>query len=227
MKKAIVITLTLSILLLLCACSADQKHNPSVLKPDNEQTQLAVPDSVGEGTKKEDTSGYAEERFVSANFDYVFTDLNDICENADLVIRGVCLGDRETALSSGGLPLTTAEFEVVEVVKGSFEGETIGVSYYGGTVSMFDYMNAMGEEERAKAGYDFTEEEAKKIGVTYMNEENGVSFKEGTEYLVCLGANDDGTYMVLAEGYGVSAVEDGQVTNRATGEKIPLEELGN
>ena len=73
MKKAIVITLTLSILLLLCACSADQKQNPSVLKPDNEQTQLAVPDSVGEGTKKEDTSGYAEERFVSANFDYVFT----------------------------------------------------------------------------------------------------------------------------------------------------------
>ena len=63
--------------------------------------------------------------------------------------------------------------------------------------------------------------------MTKWGEENGVTFKEGTEYLVCLGKNDDGTYMVLAEAYGVSAVENGQVTNRVNGEKISVDELGH
>ena len=164
--------------------------------------------------------------YVSITADYVATDLKDIARMADLVICVRYEKNIDTYVSSGKLPVTRAEFLTLEVLKGEYAGDKIIAEYYGGTVTMYEYLQSMSESEKLKGGYDYTDEEAKNIFVTYLNENNGVSFETGGEYLLCLGYDEnDGTYMILSDSFGMSEITDGQVYNKAKNEYIKLSEI--
>lgn len=168
----------------------------------------------------------SKEYFVSITADYVATDLKDIAGMADLVIRVKYEKDIDTYVSSGMLPITRSEFAVVDVLKGDYDSSSIIAQYYGGTVSMYEYLQEMSELEKLKGGYDYTDEEAKQIDVTYLDEKNGVYLENDTEYVLCLGYDEaDGTYMILADAFGMSEISDGQVYNRVKSEYIKIGDI--
>ena len=124
------------------------------------------------------------------------------------------------------LPITKAECDVVDVIKGEYDDNSIIIDYYGDTVSMFEYLQAMPEAEKLKGGYDYTDEEAKKIAVTYFDKENGVSFEEGKDYVVCLDYYEaDGSYTVISDAFGVSEVTDNYIYNKAKKEYICINDI--
>lgn len=49
------------------------------------------------------------------------------------------------------LPITKAVCDVVDVIKGEYDDNSIIIDYYGDTVSMFEYLQAMPEAEKFKA----------------------------------------------------------------------------
>ena len=124
------------------------------------------------------------------------------------------------------LPITKAQCDVVDVIKGEYDDNSIIIDYYGDTVSMFEYLQAMPEAEKLKGGYDYTDEEAKKTAVTYLDIDNGVSFETGTEYVVCLGYNEvDGSYMVHSDAFGISEVTGEQIYNKGGKAYIDIKDI--
>lgn len=240
MKKITAIIFSLVILLFVCGCSNNNSvmtNNLNIEKNTlesydnkngyiNENNILESSDDKNSYTDDQTNEAYLDEYFISQTSDYISTDFNDIVKGADLVVRAKYIKNTDTYVSTGRLPITKAEFNIVEIIKGDYSFDAITVEYYGGTVSMYEYIQTMSEAEKLKGGYDYSEDEAKKIAVTYLDEENGVSFESDREYVICLGYNkDDGSYMIHSDAFGMSEVVDGKILNKAKGTTIDLNDI--
>ena len=169
---------------------------------------------------------YKEIQTVGRKADYVSIDLKEIFADADVVVCVKYPRETETYISNGDLPTTESEFEVIDIIKGNVPGNKIRFSYYGGTVSLYEYISQMTEEEKKKGFDKYSEEEARQIGVTYVNEESGVSFEPDKEYFVCLGFDKvSQRYFVMAEANGMSEIIDGRVYNHRSNEWLPIESI--
>ena len=116
-------------------------------------------------------------------------------------------------------PVTEAEFRVLEVCQGEFDGDILVTEYNGGTVSMKDYADVYGKDSVEKLGLgDLTDEELENRTFTDPYE-GGDRFDfekkdPDTEYLIYITVNTDtGKTWLGDNGLTCLEIKDEPVTN--------------
>ena len=120
-------------------------------------------------------------------------------------------------------PVTEAEFRVLEVCQGDFDGDILVTEYNGGTVSMKDYADVYGKDSVEKLGLgDLTDEELENRTFTDPYElENRFDFEKkdpDTEYLIYVTVNTEtGKTWLGDNGLTCLEIKDGLVTGPSHG----------
>lgn len=139
--------------------------------------------------------------------DYVIpTDINSMYSFADVVVKAtyterVSIGIKHNI----PIPITTGKVEIKDVLKGEINDSVTEINYYGGYVTVWDYVNKMGREVSEKCGLNnISKEEAMKRYIGIEFNERSVKASVNKQYLLFL-SYDDNTkeYFVLCDGYGM------------------------
>ncbi len=142
---------------------------------------------------------------IDLESDYYAMYPEDLYEIADLVISAKYLKNVETYVTDYGRIASIAEFEINNIFKGQFEPETIHVQYYGGSVSIEEYMKNQPGGTAEKLGVDkLTAEEMKGKTVGYFKTPTTVNAITGSNYLCYLSYDENmDTYIVMADAHGM------------------------
>ena len=161
---------------------------------------------------EDETVEEGETYVVYTHGDYLYTSIPDLYEQSELVIYATYLQDHESFADEGALIDTIGEANVLQILKGSYEGETIRLLFNGGTVPASEYLSRMLEESKQK--YGFNEPEFLETYKTFTVESpNFPNFESGKSYLLFLDYADEyDSYAVNAGCYGAREVsEDGGI----------------
>ncbi|MBQ4562433.1 MAG: hypothetical protein IJA55_08920 [Clostridia bacterium] len=216
MKKVIPILISLSLIVTMTACSVNDVTFESESISVNEKITTNPP--IKEISDDDIVPIYSSS-------DVIATDINDICKLSDVIIRVRYGKDIDTYAREGsGTPVTIAEFEVIDVIKGEYNGSTIKAEFYGGIIPMSEYLQALSEATLQKAGYDnYTEEEIKKKFVKLVDTTPLSEFSSSDEYLLLLSYDPEtDVYFVLCGGYGSPVVKDNKVYNSVKDEYVDM-----
>ena len=145
--------------------------------------------------------------------DYIWTSVEDLYKNADLVIIGDYKETKDTYYAKDrGRLITSGTVEIETVIKGdltemSFETEEI--EYYGGKMSVSEFIKQNGKEVTKQYVNDNFEEQ--EVRERYIGEKSSTSVnaKEGHKYLIFLNYDKDSDrYFVCSDGYGMRELND-------------------
>lgn len=149
-----------------------------------------------------------------------------LLENANLVVIGEYLGTDSTTVTETMQFISEGRVKVTEVRKGEAEcGETLPISFYGGTVPVAQIVNQVPAERLEKYGWlDMTKDEQQRFVVTYSSSLASADLEAGETYLLFLGENEYGNF-VMCDTYGARKINrDGKAYNPGTRlyEEIPV-----
>ena len=145
--------------------------------------------------------------------DYIWTSVEDLYKNADLVIIGDYKETKDTYYAKDrGRLITSGTVEIETVIKGdltemSFETEEI--EYYGGKMSVSEFIKQNGKEVTKQYVNDNFEEQ--EVRERYIGEKSSTSVnaKEGHKYLIFLNYDKDSDrYFVCSDSYGMRELND-------------------
>lgn len=163
--------------------------------------------------------------------------MQDICipintkslfDNADLVVTGKFLGTDSTEVTETMLFVSRGGVTINEVIKGEVKtDEPLTISFYGGKVPVAQIVSKVPAERLEKYGWlSMTKEEQQSFVVTYSSSLTSADLEEGETYLLFLGQNEYGNF-VMCDAYGARKInEEGKVYNPATRlyEEMPIHE---
>lgn len=169
---------------------------------------------------------------ISYSCDYIWTSVEDLYENADLVIIGTYKETKNTYYAKDyGRLISTGVVEAETVVKGNLIDMNFEIEYYGGIMSVSDFINQNGKEVTKQFVSDNLEEQ--EVKERYIGEKSGTSVnaREGHKYLMFLNYDKDTDhYFVGSDGYGMREVNnEGKVWNIDSSkyEQINFENIEN
>lgn len=234
MKKVIPILISLSLIVAMTACSV----NKTVSDPENTAEgdditaeRIADSDTVEAPVAVDTDEEIKDEDIITVGGTsamYISTDVKGIYIYSDVAVRARYVKDIDTYAQEGtGMPTTVAEFEVLEVLKGEYDDAVIEAKYYGGIVPMSEYLQALSESTRKKAGYDgYTENEIESKFVKFIESNPAVEFTADEEYLLLLEyVSESGVYNILCDGYGAPVIKDDKVYNVVKDEYVAMSEI--
>ena len=166
-------------------------------------------ESQGSSAEPKENISKADYMFTS-NSDYFATKPEDLADTSDIIVYGEYLGDKRTYANEVGRPVTVGGFSIEQVLKGDIQGTEIDIEYYGGKVSVEEYLKTQDEDSIKKAGFDKltnSEREIKTVGVEPTKE--SVAAYSGQKYICYLSFNEEtGVYFVLSDAYGMRPADD-------------------
>ena len=121
-------------------------------------------------------------------------DIDSLYRRNQLVIIATYQEHICTFASSQGWPHTVATFNVLEVIKGDYDGDTITALYLGGRLPYTEYLEALSPSRR-EGLRPYTEEQMATMYVEYhSSEEVTAEFEEGQRYMLFLRYNPTEPY---------------------------------
>lgn len=137
--------------------------------------------------------------------DYKSIKPKDLYKDADLVIEGNYIKDNKCYVTDYSAIVTEANFEVSKVIKGNYTSNNININYYGGIVSVGEYMKSQTKEQLAKKGIsDLSTAQLSNQTVEYLVEDAKVDVNTKDSYVIFLSYNTEKDYyFVLSDGYGM------------------------
>ena len=159
--------------------------------------------------------------------EYAFpTDQFTLFSEADAVIVGKYVSryieTNEMYVTGEGQIISRRKVMVKDILKsnGEIKDSEIEIEYYGGAVSVSEFVRQVGKESEIVKKYGFdslTEEEADR---SYVGIESGLGTQWNSDYLMFLSYDEStGVYFVLCDGYGMRQLnENGEAFNIDTGE---------
>lgn len=148
---------------------------------------------------------------IYSNTDYIATKPNDIYKYADLVIVGNYKQTNRNYIGNIQAVVTESKFSVKDVLKGTYDKNEIIINYYGGTVSLEEYVKSLSEQQIEKRGLNLLNERQIKQGtVSYDVGRTKVDINNrNDDYLIFLSYDKESDiYFVLADGYGMRKLSD-------------------
>ncbi len=147
---------------------------------------------------------------ITTNADYVATSIDDLYKTVDLVFIGTKNKDNKTFVGMNSLIITEANYNVKTVLKGDYNDSTINLNYYGGSVTLEEYMNNLSKEQIQKKGldkYTLKERQTKLIG--YKNTDKSISKQvDSNEYLIFVNCDKEkNIYFVSSDAYGMRQID--------------------
>ena len=227
MKKYFFAIISLILLFCMTAC----KGNDSPVPSEQTQTNLesAETEDVTEARTDDEMSAIADEDIITiySEDDVIAAKVENVYELSDLAVRVGYVKTVDTyAQKRSGAPITIAAFEVHEVFKGEYTEKLIEAKYYGGMVSLHEYLQALDDATMNKADYDYTEEEAKKKFVRFERSVPSSEFSDTQEYMLMLSYDPvSEEYFVLCGGYGSPDIKDGKVYNAVEEEYVDIAQI--
>ncbi len=145
---------------------------------------------------------------IKMEMDYRYVYPEDLYRNADLVISGRYLREKEAYGKDGtGIPLTIGETEIGTVYKGNTEEKTIPIRFTGGTIPLREYVAKRSTDSLEKQGLSgivstlALSRNGNKVTVEF---DTAVDAREQQEYLMFLTYDTEKeVYQVLSDAYGM------------------------
>lgn len=140
------------------------------------------------------------------------TDLDSMLESdmIDLVIEGTYFDRWGTRATKTGQIISKGTATDITVLKGDFTKKEIDISFYGGSMSVMDYIKHVSPDICAKRGYDkMSEAEAARTIISSPKSEWSANPVSGARYLIFLCYNEEtNEYFVACDGYGMREVNN-------------------
>lgn len=153
---------------------------------------------------------------ITREADYVASAPEDMFEISDVVVEGTFGDTLNTYVSDNSFPVTQVAFNVNSTLKGNVPDSKIIVEYYGGTVSMYSYLDSLTEEQILKRGIDCSVAEASKMTVSYADTKESVSVNTSDTYMLFLTYDKEtDTYFILCDAYGACKMDHGCIYSLA------------
>lgn len=184
----------------------------------NSKKQVATADIPENNSKVEDFNKKADYQLVLQP-DYIAVSIEDLYKDADLVIRGKLIKNNKCHVLDSSIIATEAQFEILETLKGSYNSKNININYYGGIVSVEEYISKQTKDQIKKKGFDsLSQDERNSLNIELSVDETEAKVSSNKEYLIFLGYNrEKNYYIVLADGYGMREIsKDGKIYNLDT-----------
>ncbi len=147
---------------------------------------------------------------ITKNADYVATSIDDLYKTVDLVFIGTKNNDNKTFVGTNGLIITEANYNVKTVLKGSYNTSTININYYGGSVSLEEYIKNLSKEQIQKKGldkYNSKDRQTKLIGYK-ITDKSILTQVDSNEYLIFVNHDQENNiYFVVADAYGMRQID--------------------
>lgn len=154
---------------------------------------------------------------IAISNDYAIpTDAASMLEEADLVVEGVYDGTVSTYATKLGQIISVGKISNLKVVKGGVSENELEISFYGGSMSVYEYMTQISTERAENMGFDeLSEEEAKTKYIGVPLDKYAANPNEETSYMFFLSYDEEtGEYFVVCDAYGMKEVnENGEVWN--------------
>ena len=236
MKIRYVLVIMMFLLIINSVACTSQKDT-NVLPENGEVLSIESPkdDQIDAATVLDvntNNTAIAENEFdeiitVNINGDFVAEKILDAYENSELAVIAKYSKDLEIyAADVSGFPITSSEFIITEILKGESDEQNVTVNYMGGTVSVYEAMQKLSKDTIIKRGYDqYTEEEAKKIGLTICFDEKAERYSTDKEYLLLLNYDENGE--ISDSLFRVVVIEDEMIYDEVTESYIKLSEFDN
>lgn len=185
-------------------------------------------------TPREDTDGkntivpptLTYEILVSNDY-AIPTDLISMMKSVDVVVEGTYDGTVSTYVTEIGQIVTVGKLSNLTFLKGSGP-DNINISFYGGAITVSQYMEMVSSTQSSKHGFDkLTKEEADERYIGTPIYEYSANPQEGMKYLVLLSydASID-EYFVACDGYGLREINnEGKAWNIDTSKYEDIPEI--
>ncbi len=230
--------------LVIAAITAVSATALALGKSEAVQPERAVPSKPSEAAlipapempqESEGLSDFSDTATMSRPFDLGVADSREVEEwISGFAVRAKFVRNTGTRMDPDlKAPVTEAEFRVLEICQGDFDGDILVTEYNGGTVSMKDYADVYGKDSVEKLGLgDLTDEELENRTFTDPYElENRFDFEKkdpDTEYLIYVTVNTEtGKTWLGDNGLTCLEIKDGMVTSPLTGETMTVSEMLN
>lgn len=159
-------------------------------------------------------TGVKEEGFqyiVSKKSNYIARLPKDLFRVADIVVKGRFEETVSTFVSNHSMPVTRIMFAIEEVYKGEADSDRIAVDYYGGTVSLSDYLKTLSPGEIVKLG-PYSADDLQYATVTYAQTKESVVIESESAYLLFLSHDaENDIRFILCDAYGACKMKDGLI----------------
>ena len=151
---------------------------------------------------------------ISSAADYAIrTWPQELYKHADLVIRGKLIKKNKSWVEDSHMVYTSDKFEVLEVLKETYNSKEIDIIYQGGVVPLKEFVAKLDEASRIKFGVNtLTEEEIEQK--TF--EESSLKVYQDAEYIIFLSYDEEKGYFVMCDAYGMRETKGGKIYNLNT-----------
>lgn len=149
---------------------------------------------------------------VTRKTDYKSIKPRDLYKEANLVIEGKYVKDNKYYVTDYSAIVTEAKFEVSKVIKGNYTLKNININYYGGTVSVGEYIKNQTVEQIAKKGFsNLSTEQLSNQTVEYIVENAKIDANTKDNYIIFLSYDSENDYyFVLSDGYGMRKLSNNE-----------------
>lgn len=174
-------------------------------------------DSESVFTDINDTGSSKSVYVIAEESDYRAIHPKDLYKQADVVIIGNYVTDNSISVGEANKIITESSFNIKEVIKGGNllnSYNNIDIEYYGGEVSIEDYVDHLDPDQIKKRGYDKLTEEEKRVSkikyVPYKETLLTNREKDTTkDYMIFLSYDEtNNKYFILSEGYGMREIKE-------------------
>lgn len=149
---------------------------------------------------------------IYAHSDYKAINPKDLYDLADLVIVGKYSKANKSYVKDAASIVTESTFEVSKVIKGDYSSKNININYYGGKVTLGEYVKTQTKEQLQKKGLsNLSTEQLSRETVELVIENSSVQVSNNEEYIIFLSYDkEDDYYFVLCDGYGMRKLSGNQ-----------------
>ena len=137
----------------------------------------------------------------------------------DVIVVGKFLGNTDTFMLDSDIPMiyTRGLFEVTDVLKGNYDEEYIEAAYYGGIISIAEYIDSLSPVQLKNYGLDqISESNCDNLYIEERESENSAEPEPAVSYILLLAKSDDGYYTIQSGALGMLPYQDGKAYDYAT-----------
>lgn len=178
----------------------------------NNTSDIADVETDHKNTAEANHESNAFKYIVSKKADYIACLPKDMYRVANVVVKGKFESEVDTYVAEHSMPVTRALFTVEKVFKGMTDSKKIIVNYYGGTVSLSDYLATLSAEEITKLGFDSTTMDLNNATLVYAQTKESVVVNNEDTYVLFLSYDKEkDIYFILCDAYGACKMKNGKV----------------
>lgn len=146
---------------------------------------------------------------ISFSADYVWTSEKDLFENSDVVLIGNYKDTINTHYERSRF-ITTGCIDIERIIKGSVDSNNISIDYYGGKMSVSEFISVTGKNvAKQYISDDLSDPIVTERYIGELTTGASVNAQTSHKYLIFLSYDPNTSqYFVMADGYGMRKIND-------------------